>query len=715
MSIFNLESEVHLTPCRKNLFAIIALFIIVLSTYSNTFHASWQFDDTPNILQQKSLQLNELTWENLKNTFLLREGGNWRVYRPAARLSFVLNYYFGKEDVFGYHLVNISIHFLASLFLFLFIHNTLNLPMLKTKYGPNSYFIALLASILWAVNPIHTQAVTYIVQRMASMAGMFYIMSMFFYLKGRISEKRLPKMIYYALFSIAAVLAFASKENAAMLPISLLLFDLFLIQGITKESLKKSSLVLLAMLIIPACLAFLLAGPLVLSPKELFSGYEDRAYSLLERLLTQPRIILFYITLILYPMPNRLNILHETPISHGLFDPTTTILSILVILLIVSIAVIKARRWPLMSFCVVFFFLNHIVESTLFPLELVFEHRNYIPSMLFFVPIAIFIGRGIRFFSYKRSMQAIVSFAVVLTLVALGHSTFMRNFTWKTEETLWLDTIEKSPNLPRPHHNLGKYYGTLGHREKEIAEYELALKLGPGPHGERRYITHYNLGLAYYAQSEKDKALEHLKKAIELEGRFSDAYNNIAVIMIEKRRYDEAFDYLIKALTYDYKHFGAHLNLGIVMLKKGRLEAALSEFRKALAIKKDVPSALFGLGVTYKNKKDFIRAKYYLQKALEHNNKNIMYRLHLIETLFLMEDREPLEQVISEGLSIIPAKEMNAVIENIEAEGFPDIESPDLQIILPLLGKAYMERSSTLRKYALRYLEKRKGSGVGRH
>ena len=240
MKIFNLESEAHLSSYRKNVFAIATIFIIILAIYSNTFHASWHFDDEPSILDRKAIHLTEITWPQIKKTFFNDEGN---LYRPAACLSLALNYYFGKDNVFGYHLVNISIHVLASIFLFLFIYHTLNLAILKARYGPNSYFIALLATVLWATNPIQTQAVTYIVQRMASMAGMFYVMSMYFYLKGRTSRQRLLTISHYFFCFVAAILAFGSKENAAMLPISIFLFDLFLIQGLTKGNIKKNSLI----------------------------------------------------------------------------------------------------------------------------------------------------------------------------------------------------------------------------------------------------------------------------------------------------------------------------------------------------------------------------------------------------------------------------------------------------------------------------------------
>jgi tetratricopeptide (TPR) repeat protein len=708
MGILHLESETHLSHCRQNAFALATLFITILLIYSNTFNASWHFDDTPNILKSERLHLEELTWEKIKHTWFLVSNGKVKIYRPAACLSFALNYYFGQEDVFGYHLVNLAIHFLASAFLFLLIFKALNLPSLRAKYGPNAYSTALFATVLWAINPVQTQAVTYIVQRMASMAGMFYIMSMYFYLMGRTSEKKAPKIAYYFSCGAAGVLSICSKENAALLPLSLFFLDLFLIQGLERKNIKKNVYVLLALILIPLALNLFYRGPSAFSLERLTTSYSHREYTMLERLLTQPRVILLYLSLLFYPMPGRLSISHDIPISHGLLEPPTTILAILFIFLVLGFTIFQSRRWPLLSYCILFFFLNHLIESSFFPLELVFEHRNYIPSMLLFVPVAILIVRGITFFSYKKKMQAVFCAFIILVLVGQGHSTFMRNFAWKTEESLWLDAIDKNPDSPRPYHNLGLYYGTLGDREKEISNYLKAIKLSRGSYGETRHVSHYNLALAYDALGKEDEAMVHLEKTIEMDPGFSDAYSNLAAILIKRRKYDEAFDYLIKALTCNDKNQGAHHNLGLVLLKKRRLSEAVSEFKKALASGKESLPTLLGLGIAYKYKKEFFKAEYYLRRALEKNEKNTITRLHLMETLFLMQDRDSLEALLQETLDLIPPEIMKAVVQDIIEDNFPDQETPDLQVTLPLLGNAYLERSDKLREYGYEYLEKAK-------
>lgn len=693
MNIFNLESELHLSSCRKNVFAIVTIFIIILAIYSNTFHASWHFDDEPNILDNEPLHLNKLNWQNIEKTFFASIINDDKMRRPIACLSFALNYYFGKDNIFGYHFVNLSIHFLASIFLFLFIYHSLNLPLLKAKYGPNSYFIALLATILWTINPIQTQAITYIVQRMASMAGMFYIMSMYFYLKGRTSTNRLSILSHYFFCFIAAILAFGSKENAAMLPISIFLFDLFIIQELTKKNIKKNSLILLISMLIPLSLALILKGPSMFTTKYLFSCYEQRGFTLVERLLTEPRIIIYYITLLLYPMPDRLCIMHDISVSHSLINPPTTIIAFFTILIILILAIMKSKKWPFVSYCIIFFFLNHIIESTIFALELIFEHRNYIPSMLFFVPIAILIARGIQFFSYKKSMQIVISIFVILVLIGQGHSSFMRNFIWKTEEGLWLDAIDKYPNMSRSHHNLGRYYADIDENEKAMIEYKTALNLKRGSHGETHHITHYNIALIYVRTEEEDKAIDHLRKAIAIDPRSADAYNNLAMLLAKRGRYDDASNLLIKSLTYNSNSSQAHNNLGFILLKTNLIEEAIIEFKKALDLKNEYPAALHNLGLAYKYKGELDKAARYFKLALKTDVRVLLTRLHLAETYCLMKKEELARRIVYSTLDLLPPEVVASKI-NAFCKKDPLQQFPERSIILPLLKDAYLERST---------------------
>jgi len=595
--------ETFLSGCRKNLFAFVSLFLLILITYSNTFDASWHFDDESNILENKSLHLTALNLENIKKTFFASwKKGDAKLYRPAACLSFALNYCFGGTEVYGYHMVNLIIHVLSSIFLFLFVYHTLSLPLLKERYGLNSYFIALLATVLWAINPIQTQAVTYVVQRMTSMAGMFSIMAMYFFLKGRISPQNPLKAIHYFICCACGILALGSKENAVMIPMLMLLYDLFLIKGITRKSIKRYSFFLLIAVIVCLALALLLAGPSIFNPKSLVSNYQNRGFTLSERLLTEPRIILFYVSLLLYPMPDRLCLEHDITLSTGFFTPVSTLISIVAIALILGLAVAYAKKRPFISFCIIFFFMNHLVESSVFPLELIFEHRNYYPSMLFFVPVAILLSMGISYFSSKRYFQVLIAGFVIFVLIGWGHGAYLRNSVWQSDETLWSDCAGKCPELSRPHHNLGVYYGKKNMLKSAISEYLTALSKKNRNNLVARNWTYYNLGAIYQKLGKDDEALFYYNQAQKYQPHFAPTHVGKGVLFMRKGRYKEAASAFEKAIVSDACNVSAYGNLGFLFLLTGETEKAIDNLRIALEKSPQNAKAMRHLGVAYKLK-----------------------------------------------------------------------------------------------------------------
>jgi tetratricopeptide (TPR) repeat protein len=592
-------NETSLSQCRKNIFAAVSLFLIILITYANTFDASWHFDDENNILNNKPLHLTELNSQNIKRTFFADWNGSGKLYRPVACLSFAFNYYFGGTKVFGYHLVNLIIHFLSSIFLFLFIYHTLHLPLVEARYGSNAYFIALLSAALWAVNPVQTQAVTYVVQRMTSMAGMFFIMAMYFFLKGKTSAAKPSQSVHYILCIVCGILAVGCKENAIMLPVVILLYTLFLFQGVTKKSLKRYSFFLLMALLLCSAIAVVIAGPSILNPKTLIASYQNRGFTLPERVLTEPRVILFYISLLLYPMPDRLSLEHDITLSTGLLTPPSTLVSILAIILMLLLAFIYAKKWPLIAFCVMFFLLNHLIEASVLPLELIFEHRNYVPSMLFFVPFAIMLSKGIQAPSKKRSLQLMLIMFVILVLIGWGHSTFARNKIWKNDGILSFDCIEKYPDLARAHHNLGRFYARNKYYQEAINEYQLALSKENINNLAGKNWTYYNLGSLYQKLGKDDQALICYEQAQKYQPDFAPTHIRKGQLLAKKGYYAKGAQEIQKALDDKTHRPTALANLGSLALQEGKTETAINHFRKALEASPQDPHIMKRLGVAY--------------------------------------------------------------------------------------------------------------------
>src|SRR5262245_19855031 len=192
------------------------LALLVLCIYSNTFEAPFVLDDNMNILNNHPIRMTTLTIEEVRKAVFK----SYNAQRPLAIMSFALNYYFNGYNVTGYHIVNILIHIIAGIFLYLFVKTTLRLPSLHFK-DTTPEWIASFTVLIWLVHPLHTQSVTYIVQRMNSLAAMFYILSMLLYAKARMSYDTRQRWMMFEVCAFDVILAFVS--NAMSLTISLFL------------------------------------------------------------------------------------------------------------------------------------------------------------------------------------------------------------------------------------------------------------------------------------------------------------------------------------------------------------------------------------------------------------------------------------------------------------------------------------------------------------
>jgi tetratricopeptide (TPR) repeat protein len=296
-------------------------------------------------------------------------------------------------------------------------------------------------------------------------------------------------------------------------------------------------------------------------------------------------------------------------------------------------------------------------------------------------------------------MQWTVCGFIVLVLIFHGHGTFIRNFIWKTEESLWFDAIEKNPNLPRPYHNLGLYYGHLGLRQKEKAMYEKALRCEKQPQYISHHRTYYNLAIVYILTQQEDKALEYLRKSIEVDPRYPEAYSNLGAIMLKRGKYDAAYDLLIKALSLDSRIPQAHNNLGFVLLKKGLLDEAIIEFKKAADL--DASESIFpqNLGIAYKRKGEFPQAVQHLRASLKKNPKNLLARLHLLEIHCLLGRTDASKDLVTEGLEIMAPKRIHSeFMALLQKEAY--LEIPNRDIISPILQEAFLAKSAFLNRMA---------------
>lgn len=539
--------------------AVLLLGAILFLCYSNTFNVPWVLDDPPNITQNLPIQIDNLWPETILHSFYAKPFQEGVLYRPIVMSTFAVNWYFGKSNPIGYHIVNLIIHIISSIVLYKTCLLLLKSSPFRDKFTSyDIFFIALLATILWAINPIQIQAITYIVQRMASMAAMFFLLAFYFFIAARRSTDRYQIRKRILLCLLFFLLALGCKENTITLIPSLLLVEVIFFydsEG-SKSDLYFKALLIANILLLTAGLYYLWSHSYFLN---LFSQAGSRPFSPYERLLTQPAILLFYLSLLLFPFPSRFSIDHDFPLSISFFDPWTTLPSIIVILVLVSFGIIRWRKNPLLSFTILFFFINHMVESSIIPLELVFEHRNYLPSFFLFLPIAAFIKFALDKLS-AIGFRVVYLFGIILVMAALtttGYATYQRNSVWQSEENLWKNALSKAPGNARPYSKLGDIYGwqkepTQKNTNIAVGLYQEALnKVSPRTSFKPAIVD--NIGKIYMNRGMLDQAVHYFRKSNEMNPGYITARFDLAKALTMQGNFKEALDLMDNILTE--KHY----------------------------------------------------------------------------------------------------------------------------------------------------------------
>jgi len=481
---------------RKSLLSasIALLVILILSGYCNTFSSPPILDDFHSFVREPSIYLENLSLENLISV----SDSTFGRTRLVPMLTFAVDYYLGDGAIFYFHLTNILIHLfcmLAVIFLTLQLMKASRSSEIGSPGMPPVYFAIWVAG-LWALNPVQTNAVTYLVQRMASIQALFYVVSVCFYLKGRFEHTGAGKLRaafpYYLLCFFSGILAFLSKPNSAMLPVMLVVTELWffnpdLIRDLWnafKRSKWPSRVLFLVVLLIASIYFYKLF-------LRMAGGYGVRNFTMVERLLTESRVVVWYISLLLWPSPSRLSMEHDVIISKTLLSPPTTLFSYIFLLLLAFLILRFRRRLPLATYGGMWFFLNLAIESTIVPLELVFEHRLYLPSVGFYLSLVIILvliaGHARRRLSQTDFVKISWSFFAIL-MSGLTLMTFQRNEAWRDILTINQDAVSKAPNHHRSHANYAVALLRAGRFEESIKEAELAIQLGQ-PHFESYMVA----------------------------------------------------------------------------------------------------------------------------------------------------------------------------------------------------------------------------------
>jgi tetratricopeptide (TPR) repeat protein len=683
----------------SNIRSFLLFGVIVFLVYSNAVDAPWHFDDFENITNNRQVHITDLSPASL-SAFIHDIWCQGWLKRPLAYTSLAVNWYFGANQPAGYHLVNVFIHLAAAFFLFLSSVRLFQTPRMSGKYTPQQiHFVSVLAALLWAVNPIQTQAVTYVIQRMASMSGMFFILSVWFYLTGRLTAAWSAKAFMFFACAVSMVAAFLSKENAATLPFSLLLIEAVFFQDLRS---KKKMWAVLSILLAVALFSLTLSGFLFFGGNPLgVLNYGDRFFTAWERLLTQPRALVFYISLILYPSPTRLSVTHDFAASTSLLSPWTTGLSLITIMCLVAAAIWRIRRWPLVSFAILFFFVNHLVESTIIGLELVFEHRNYLPSMFMFLPVAAGMSRGLDHFRHRSTVVYCALWVFIpLLIVGLGSGTYIRNRTWADPLTLWEDAMVKAPGESRPYQMLAvHHYERIGDRDMALSLYRKALSLRKTRISDDAVI-YSNMAAIYFQR--KDFA-----RAAELWGQAADAYPayqftsyHLAEALVKIGRLDEAIQRLDQILQKRPYHLGPLSLKGMILVRQNKILEGLASLKQSIKPEAISRALMINLGAAFHFLGNDSKASIFLYEAQRMAPNDRAVLLWLAKHHLRAGSPDMADSYLARLVAAGPLNGLTAWLSSIGTAEFPedDVIAPELDGMLAArLNQAYQQAAAGFR------------------
>lgn len=394
---------------RREALLLALLFFIPLVIYWPGLHGDYFLDDYPHIVHNQAIQIHHLDYESLWTAANSTHSGP--LGRPLALASFALNHYFTGLDPYYFKLTNLLLHVLTSVGVFYLLRR------ITARIAPSHALpIAFVTALLWSIHPLNVSTVLYSVQRMTGLATLFMVWGMVFYSFGR--ERLLEHKQAgwgWILFGLAAGAAgLFAKETAALFLGYLLVIELLIFRFSMPTTMQRHALQGAYAAIVGLPLVWALTTHLF-SPGWVESAYANRSFTLEERLLTEGRVLWDYLYLTWLPNIQSMGLYHDGyRISRSLFEPATFVAAAGHVVLL-GTALMLRRQWPLLLFATAWFYVGHSAESTVLPLELKYEHRNYLPMLGMLLLLTYSVYAASAQLKNTQKIRTIVLTAIILT------------------------------------------------------------------------------------------------------------------------------------------------------------------------------------------------------------------------------------------------------------------------------------------------------------
>lgn len=602
---FHNEYHVSLlkTPGSPIIFrAIVAALLaaVALAAYQGIESNGFHFDDWHNILLNPAIQLDQLTLRGLLDA----ARGASLPHRPVASITFAIDWWRGGDGAAHFLATNLWLHIAAGIALFVLFLQSL----LHTRFAasPGTALAAAgLAAAWWIAQPIHVQAVSYVVQRMTGLAALFSVLCVWAYIRGRTTQRLRPA--WWALSLLCFILGLLSKQNAAIAPALVLMAEFLILRHRTDLLQNRRDYWLLAL---PGVLAAAVVAAVAIDgpfSRWILSSYEWRDFTLAERLLTQPKVVLFHVSQILWPLPGRFSLEHDVEIVRSAASPHFWLPFATILAWIAAGTRLALRRdTRLAGFFMLWIPVTLLIESSFIPLEQVFEHRMYLPS----AGLAGLVALGLARSPAWRPPAPTLAWTAAAAATAFGiWSTQQRLPQWRTEITLLENSVKHAPRSVRAWNQLGIEY--LEHGQIDLARKAIDRANEIEPRWGDGY-PFVNRGVVLEAMGQTDKALAVYEETIRLFPRQVLGYNNRGLLRLRAGQPDLAIPDFDRAIEIDPEYAPAWTNRGTARFLQGRADAALSDLEKAVSLSPRESVAYHYLGriyATQERKDDATRAR----------------------------------------------------------------------------------------------------------
>jgi len=445
--------------------AFACICVLTVGVYFPGLKGPFVFDDFNNIVANKAL-FGVTESGGIVQALLAGNAGPLK--RPLSMLSFALNHAATGLDPYYFKLTNLAIHIVNGLLVFLVCR-----LLLKTDHSgrQNWRWMALGASAIWLLHPMQLTSVLYVVQRMTSLCATFVLLGTLVYLFARLrmlSGCRYKLLLWLVVPALggAAILA---KENGALLFPLLLVVEWTLFRFEVRSASDRTTLRAFFSVFVALPVASITAF-IALNPEWVNKPVLARPFTVVERLMTESRVLVLYVGLLFVPAISKLALFYDDfPVSRSLFEPATTMAAIGLIVACTASAMLLRRRFPWWSFAVLWFLVGHSMESTFIMLELIHPHRNYLaylgPMLACVVGLVKVLG-GLR--------PALSAAAVLAVVAMLAGTTFLRAYQWQNPILLAAYEVHHRPDSARAHYEYGRLAYIANEKIPDSKHFDLA-------------------------------------------------------------------------------------------------------------------------------------------------------------------------------------------------------------------------------------------------